>query len=470
MRKYITITSLLISVLFFFRPVFLNNLLPIPSDTIVGLYHPFRDAYIDEYPRGLPFKNFLITDPVRQQYPWRELAISGLKNLELPLWNPYSFSGTPLLANLQSAALYPLNFIFILLPFPSGWSLLIVLQSLLSSLFVYLFLRNLKISKAPSFLGGLTFAFCGFSVAWLQWGSVLHSALWLPLALLSIDKLFDEREKKIFLWPLVLFLSVTFSFLAGHLQIFFYFILTAISYTLFRFYQTKNRKKLVAAFVAFLSSFILTTPLWISALNLILFSGREVDQSLWQKEGWFIPWQNAVQFLSPDFFGNPTTLNYWGVFNYAEFVGYIGILPLIFVIYSLFFIKNKTILFFLLVSLVSFIFAFPTFLAKLPYILDIPFISTSQPTRLLFLIGFSFSVLSAFGFEEFVKNKDKRIFLPVLLLFLFLGILWLAAVLGAQFGIDSGNLLVARRNLILPSILTFPSALFFVRKMTLFSS
>src|SRR5258708_35886730 len=97
---------LLIAVLLFFKPFFIDGRLPIPADTIVGLYHPFRDLYAKEYTNGIPYKNFLITDPVRQQYPWRLLAIEQMKKGELPLWNPYSMAGTPLAGSLQSAAFY----------------------------------------------------------------------------------------------------------------------------------------------------------------------------------------------------------------------------------------------------------------------------------------------------------------------------------------------------------------------------
>src|SRR3990167_289115 len=74
----------------------------IPSDTIVGLYHPFRDYFAKDYPRGIPFKNFLITDPVRQHYPWKNLAVSIIKRSQVPIWNPYTFAGYPLLANIQT--------------------------------------------------------------------------------------------------------------------------------------------------------------------------------------------------------------------------------------------------------------------------------------------------------------------------------------------------------------------------------
>src|SRR3990167_6132233 len=128
-------------VLFFFKPFFLENKLPIPSDTIVGLYHPFRDLFSKDYPNGIPFKNSLITDPVRQQYPWRELVVSLEKKFDLPFWNPYSFSGTPLLGNMQSAALYPLNILFIFFPFNTAWIILIILGPLLGGLFLYYYLN-----------------------------------------------------------------------------------------------------------------------------------------------------------------------------------------------------------------------------------------------------------------------------------------------------------------------------------------
>src|SRR5260221_9217907 len=122
MRKLLPFFILVAIIVIFFRQFFLQNLLPIPSDTIVGLYNPFRDFYVKEFPRGIPFKNFLITDPVRQEYPWRFESILQEKLLELPLWNPYNFAGTPLLANQQSAGLTPFNILFFLLPFPLSWS------------------------------------------------------------------------------------------------------------------------------------------------------------------------------------------------------------------------------------------------------------------------------------------------------------------------------------------------------------
>jgi hypothetical protein len=83
--------------------------------------------------------------------------------------------------------------------------------------------------------------------------------------------------------------------------------------------------------------------------------------------GWYIPWQNFTQFIAPDFFGNPSTLNYWGVWNYGEFIGYVGFIPLVFALYALFFRRGKTTAFFSLCLLLSLLFAFPTIFAKIPF-------------------------------------------------------------------------------------------------------
>src|SRR5258708_1554290 len=161
MKKLLPFLIITAIVLSFFKSFFLQNLLAIPSDTIVGLYYPFRDLYVATNPNGLPFKNFLITDPVRQQYPWRNLAIDGEKKLQLPLWNPYSFAGTPLLANFQSAPLYPLNFLFFIFPFSIAWSFLIIFEMLFGGIFLYLYLKNLKLHFIACLLGAIAFVFSG---------------------------------------------------------------------------------------------------------------------------------------------------------------------------------------------------------------------------------------------------------------------------------------------------------------------
>lgn len=463
MKNTLAVCLLVVISILFFWQVFLKGFLPIPSDTIVGLYHPFRDLYARDYPNGIPFKNFLITDPVRQQYPWRLVSIDLLKQFKLPLWNPYTFAGTPLLGNFQSAPFYPLNALFFVAPFPLTWTALIVLQPLLGSIFLYLYLREMKIQTQASFLGAFTFGFSGFSIAWLEWNTVFHVVLWLPLILYLKERILQKFSLR--LVSVFIFAEASAIF-AGHLQTLFYIMLVSNAYLIARIIQlekerTKNLCELISHSVVRYKPFLvigaivllITAVQWYPTLQFIVQSARDVDQANWRQEGWFIPWSHLIQFITPDFFGNPTTLNYWGTWNYAEFVGYVGIIPLVFALYGLFFRRDKKTLFFGTFFFLSLVFALPTFFAKIPYLLNIPFLSTAQPTRLLGITDFSLAVLSALGLDYFFRYQKKTIFYPLGFVTVLLIGTWVFVLFGNQFLhiTSSENILVAKRNLIFPS-------------------
>lgn len=464
MRKIISISLIVLIVIVFFWQLFIKGLLPIPADTIIGLYHPFRDLYAKDYPNGISFKNFLITDPVRQQYPWRELAISIEKKLELPLWNPYSFAGVPLLANFQSASFYLFNILFFIMPFATAWSLIIFLGPLLGGMFLFLYLDNLKLNKWSSLLGAITFSFSGFFVAWMEWGTITHVALWLPLILLSIDKFFVSFQSSVnpklkiknYLWSVVLTVSLISSFFAGHLQTFFYIFIFSWIYFSARWAQFGFKKSILILFIILNSLFIILTSIqWIPTLQFISLSARNVDTLNFNNPGWFIPWQQLIQFIAPDFFGNPTTLNYWGVWNYGELVGYVGITPLILALFAMFYRRDKRTLFFGTFLILSLIFSLPTLLGKTPYLLKIPFLDTAQPTRLLFIITFSLSVLSALGFDYLLRIKKKILIIYPLVFIatIFMG-LWIF--------IPREHITVVKNNLLLPTFLFIFSSILLI--------
>ncbi len=460
MKRILSIVIIIFFVLAFFKPFFLQKLLPIPADTIVGLYYPFRDIYAKTNPNGLPFHNFLITDPVRQQYPWRNLAIDLEKSAQLPLWNPYSFGGTPLLANFQSAALYPLNILFFLLPFSSAWSFLVVLEPLLGGIFLYLYLRNLKLHSLASLLGAIAFSFSGFSAAWMEWNTVLHTVIWLPLILLAKDKLLQKWNIP---WTAIFLFAELSAFFGGHLQVLFYAVCISNFYLAARIFQKAQLEKsniirnMLIIYTPFLIFgvvlFAITAVQWIPTLQFINLSARNIDQN-WHQMGWFIPWQNALQFIIPDFFGNPTTGNYWGIWNYAEFIGYVGIFPLITGLYALFFRHDRKTLFFGSLFFLSLLFAFPTFLAQIPFQMAIPFLSTAQPTRLLFITDLSLAILAALGLDYYIKTKKNEILYPIgFLTFVFLGIGAVVFLNTKIHLITPENAAITKHNIILPIIL-----------------
>ncbi len=432
----------------FFYPMLLQGNLPVPSDSLVGLYHPWRDLYAKDYPRGIPFKNFLITDPIRQQIPWRKIAIDQWKQGQIPKWNPYNFSGTPLAANVQAAVFYPLNMLFFIFDFPIAWTILILLEPLLAGIFLFFYLRHLDLDPLACLLGALAWSFSGFSIAWLTWGTMVHVALWLPLVLLSIDKLIGAQKlRQNIVWLLVLTFGLAMQIFAGHMQIAFYLIGLALCYTWYRTWRAKEKKGKVILWILFgMIAFAFVTSIqWVPMRKLVFESGRIAEVEGWTQDGWFIPWQHLIQFLAPDFFGNPTTLNYWGVWNYGELVGYIGIIPLLFATLAFFGKRTKDIVFWIAALIVALLFVLPTPFAKLSYQLRLPILSALQPTRLMVIIDFSLVMLASIGLDSWLHRKEGNRWGAILLVGAAFIILWLVVLRGGEI------FQVSKRNLILPT-------------------
>lgn len=455
-NDFLSLGFLTFVILIFFRSFFLQGKVPIPTDTLVNLFHPFRDYYAKEYPRGIPYKNPLVGDPINQQIPWKDLAINLMKDGQLPLWNPYQMAGYPLLGNIQSAPVYPFNLILSLFPFVPAWSFFIMLQQLLGAFFMYMYLRNRGLSYEGSILGGLSFSFSGFMISWLEWGTIAHTAIWLPFMLLAVDKLVLKKYR----WSVGLVGGLGSSYLAGHLQTFLYSFGIVIAYFVFRYLSTSRSKKvLLVAGGAVIMTVLITFPIWFSQLQFIGLSARTIDQN-WHQEGWFIPLAQSIQFLAPDFFGNPATGNYFGVWNYGEFIGYVGIFPLLLVFVTLMYKKHKDVVFWSGIACIALLFAFQTPLAKIPYTFTIPFLSSTQPTRLLFVVDSAFSILAAMGIDTLRKQKRSVLLPQTFLILLLVG----AAVFGffsfRSGAIDATNWHVIKRNLVLPMLLVFLFAFF----------
>lgn len=481
----VALLVLMVAALAFFKDTWIYGKIPVPADALVGLYHPFRDTYSDEYPRGVPFKNFLTTDPIRQQIPWRKLAIDQWRLGSVPRWNPGSFSGMPLAANIQAAVFYPLNILFFVLPFQAAWTMLIILQPLLAAVFMFVYLRGRSFRLASATFGSIVWALNGFHSAWLTWGTINHVTLWLPLALFCADALRRAADnptpKGSFVKQLASHINIltgpalalgvisALQIFAGHIQMAVYSMVLVFGYIIgFPADRSKhkiNRVRLSIGFLAVIAFTGVISAVQVIPLLSVLRETSRVDQLLnWQNAGWFLPWQHLVQFIAPDFFGNPATLNYWGVWNYGEFIGYIGMLPFIYALSALLlYRKNQFVRFWVVVVGCALAFMLPWFGSRLLYILQVPVLSVLQPTRLMVLVVLGLTLLSVYGFDEWLKfRKTPKLALTVVIVVVCA--LWIYVYLSLRqvTGELIPNLLVSRRNLIIPACLAAVGILVFL--------
>ncbi len=423
-------------------PYFGKGLIPFPSTYLVTFFPPWSAWY------GMPVKNNAMPDVITQIYPWKQITINSLKQGQVPLWNPFSFSGTVHAGNYQSAVFSPFNILFFLFSFIDAWSIFVLLQPILAGLGMYLFLRSLNRSKSASLLGSVAYMFCGFMTTWMAYGTLGYAALCLPWALWAAT----SYMKKHLPWSLlVLSLCIAISFFSGHFQISLYVLAAVIAYILFVMLSTKRWKPGIFLFVFVALGVLIASPQILLTIDAYTASTRSTSFV----KGEVIPWKYLITLFSPDFYGNPVTRNDW-FGHYAEWASYVGIIPLILSVWAITKKLRGYIRFFAVLGCFSIFLAYPTPLNDLLYSLKLPAISTSAASRIIILFSFSLAALSAFGLDELVtawKGKNIKSFMPFILGWgIFLTILWIIVLLIKPFPLE--KLVIAKRNLLLPTALT----------------
>ena len=403
-RFYPIIFIFLVTCLIFFK-VFTKGLFPIPGDLLVSFYFPWFSGGWEGYDSFTYHKELLNADSIRQIYPWKEFAMAELKGGRFPNWNPYTFSGQPLAANLQSGVYYPFNIFYFITNAKNAWILLVVLQPLLAGIFMYLALRSFRLSKTPSLFGAVAFMFSSYVITWIENVNIIHSYIWLPLCIWTIN-CFKEYKKMRYV--LILILSLTISILSGHPQTAIYVFIAVLIYWAYIFWGKNFASKLINLIIIFVSSLILSaiqlipTAAFYKVSPISLPFSREVfDRSI-------MPYKSLVTFFASDFFGHPAADNFW--FNtYGDFTPYIGVVPLIFALWIIFkkwqhnFIKFASLVsaFFILSAIHSPV----TFLIKT---LQIPLLNSTTPSRFISISLFFLTILAAFGFEDFINNFQEK--------------------------------------------------------------
>jgi hypothetical protein len=157
----------------------------------------------------------LAADKTLMFQPQLELASARFLRGETPLWNPDSLCGVPLLAQAVHGVLHPPNLMAWVLPPARAWGPIAWLQTAAAAMFTYALARALGLTPWAACLSGLAFAFCGFLAARLQWFQIQGASIYLPLALLGVERAFAGARHAA---TLILALALGLSLLAGFPQ------------------------------------------------------------------------------------------------------------------------------------------------------------------------------------------------------------------------------------------------------------
>lgn len=292
-----------------------------------------------------------------QFVPWRHLAWQQLADGVLPLWNPYLGMGAPLLANYQSALLYPPNGLFYILEALGGlaWSawgigLLAAAHLAWAGLGMARLVRHFGGSPLAQALSAAAYGLSGYLVGRVGFYSMLTSAAWLPWVIGGVVQLgYSHRAGAS--WPrrlallVRLALVIALQLLAGHGQTSWYTLLLAGilgAWTACSQDQSELRtapgswwrqqfKRVAVAWLLLACASLLA--LLLAAAQIFptaeyLAQSQRADQVGYEfaMTYSFWPWR-FLTLLAPGMFGSPASGDYWGYANFWEDHVYIGLLP-----------------------------------------------------------------------------------------------------------------------------------------------
>src|SRR3954454_2212528 len=116
------------------------------------------------------------------------LVRRALRAGRLPIWTTAMSAGLPLLADQQSAPLFPLTWIGVVLPYDWSRAWINVLKLVLAALGTYLLARALALRRGPALLGGVSYGVAAYLVIWLLHPHA-HAYAVLPWLFLAADRL-----------------------------------------------------------------------------------------------------------------------------------------------------------------------------------------------------------------------------------------------------------------------------------------
>lgn len=189
-------------------PVVAGRVVLIGSDSLL-MFAPWKaDA------PGYRQANPLVNDPAQQFLPWQMAVRNQIGHGRVPLWNPDALSGSPLLANDQSAPFSP--FTWLALPFVAavGLSLAMLAKLWVAGIGMVVLLRLLGARGPAAAAGGIGYATSSFMVVWLAFPHTAVAAF-LPWTFAAAEW-YLERGRALALAALAA--SVGLQLLGGHAE------------------------------------------------------------------------------------------------------------------------------------------------------------------------------------------------------------------------------------------------------------
>ena len=395
--------------------------------------------------------------------PLRMTVAREILGAHLPLWNPYIFSGFPLLGAAQAGILLPLNWGFLILSAPVAMNLAVLSTYALAGVGAYLFARRSGANVFGSIITGLVWQWSGFLIAHIGHTNMIQAASLLPWILWAIDvyAVTGRRSR-----ALLLAILVALQTFAGHPQALAYSLLLAATYAAYKALNNRILRLRYLGAIAMLAAGLALGAVQILPILELAHNSLRAEVTYGFFTSLSLPPKFLLTFFAPYLFGGGDggffTAPYTGPPFYGEYAGYVGITTLILAITAPLIKRDAQTKFWSVVALVCFALALGQFWPFGLYraIFHIPLLNLFRvPARHLMEVDFALAILAgrAVSAVPLAQNRKRvaALTLVVSVGVLVVTCLSVTALRPSTFRVEQGTFMSALRapEIFLPVIL-----------------
>jgi len=317
---------------------------------------------------------------------WRYFRQQIREEHKIPIWNSVAEDGS---YGIQEPSQFGLSlpfFIYVLWPDePSGYTIAIITNFLFAALGTYLLLMFMFEDRYAAIFGAITFAFCGFNIAWAYWPHAATNAC-IPWVLASMLRFWQKGKLR---WPFVFMVSVfllgvsgfPFVALLGGMSAISFMLLLMISATRDGTMYVYRWRRFACLVIAGIAAVAMAAP----GLDLLLSTLKHTDLT-YRIGGTLLNKKDLFNLLGVNL----------GTRLSVEETFFCGTLAAVFSIFSFLlgcWKPNKSVV----LGVLMFVFVLATAYGMAPdyIIMHIPFFSMNAWNRVGALIGLAFAILSA---------------------------------------------------------------------------
>lgn len=285
-------------------------------------------------------------DPTDMYLTREYFIVAAYRDGELPLWNPYTFTGHPIYADGVTRIFSPSLLFYTFLDLPVGYSVARLAELLCGAIFMYLFLIAIGASSRGALMGALVFELSAHSLFHLTglgwWGGLM----WLPLIFLLVDRALTRNSFK---YAILAGLVVAAQFFCAYMPNQIYFLGAVVLYYLGFGWKVKQsfarasgprlttNRILTMLLITLAIGFVLAASQWVPVMELLSYSNRRIVPT--ETSYIYLPPWYLVTLVFPNLFGtayDPQMVNLFTALNVSHdhslYLGIASLLPLGFLI------------------------------------------------------------------------------------------------------------------------------------------